>query len=133
MGRPESPRLLFDGDCGFCQQFLRWLERGSPELRSLRVPFQHVDLLAAGVEEQQCRREVVLLSSEPPHVGGAAALAGWMRHGRATHRAAAVVLLLPGVRGAAAAVYRVVARSRHRLPASVGQACDLPSRKDIEA
>jgi predicted DCC family thiol-disulfide oxidoreductase YuxK len=108
-----SGRLVFDGDCGFCTTSATWLARDD---RVETVPWQFLDLESVGLTVDQVSTSVWWLVDDRPvehssrAIGRALLLRGtpWSWAGR--------VLLVPAVRPLADAVYRVVARYRHRLP-----------------
>jgi predicted DCC family thiol-disulfide oxidoreductase YuxK len=119
-----SARLVFDGDCGFCTTSARWLSRDG---RVDTVPWQFLDLDAVGLTLEQVTTSVWWLVEDRPvdhssrAIGRALLVRGapWSWGGR--------VLLLGPVRPLADAVYRLVARYRHRLPGGT-PACALRDR-----
>ncbi|GII84147.1 hypothetical protein Ssi03_21370 [Sphaerisporangium siamense] len=118
--------LVYDGDCGFCQ---RCVDFGHAHLRMPQVRrFQELDLAEHGLTLQQVTDSVQLLGPDGMRASGARAVAvllavqpglGWRLLGR--------LMLVPPVSWAAEAVYRMIARNRHRLPGSTG-ACAMPQR-----
>ena len=117
-----SGRLVFDGDCGFCTTSANWLAHGG---RVDTVPWQFLDLAAVGLTGAQVSSSVWWLVDDRPvehssrAIGRALLLRGtpWSWAGR--------LLLVPAMRPLADAVYRVVARYRHRLPGGT-PACRMP-------
>jgi predicted DCC family thiol-disulfide oxidoreductase YuxK len=115
-------RLVFDGDCGFCTSSAQWLANGG---RVGIVAWQFLDLDEVGLSVDQVSTSVWWLHDERPvehssrAIGRALVARGgvWFLAGRA--------LLVPVVRPLADAVYRLVARNRHRLPGGT-PACALP-------
>lgn len=121
-----APRLLFDGDCGFCTKSVAWLDRrgllGYPA-----VPWQSVPADELPVPEERLTTEVVL--DRPVGVlGGADALAATVRASESRLRIAGTLVALPGVRALARAVYRVIARNRYRMPGAAA-ACAVTRPK----
>ena len=116
-----SARLVFDGDCGFCTSSANWLAKGD---RVAIVPWQFLDLDAVGLTVEQVSTSVWWLQDERPAehssraIGRALVVRGgvfaWM--GR--------ILMVPVVRPPADAVYRLVARNRHRMPGGT-PACQM--------
>jgi predicted DCC family thiol-disulfide oxidoreductase YuxK len=104
--------VIFDGDCRFCIESLRWVEQ-RVELDA--TPYQQIDFeedqwVKVGITYQQCQQEVVLLTSGLK-LSGADAIAfllnargntrsSWMakKFGRLSHL-----------------IYRWVARNRNSL------------------
>jgi predicted DCC family thiol-disulfide oxidoreductase YuxK len=117
--------LLFDGDCGFCSSSARLAARLAPDVEVR--PYQHADLAGLGVTAAQCAGALQWLGRGGPAAGSAAvarllmvAGRGWSVVGR--------VLLAPGIRRLADAVYRAVAANRYRLPGGT-PACRISSRQ----
>ena len=105
--------LVYDGDCGFCSSWARVAQRIAPAV-DVR-PYQHSDLDALGVTAEECAAALRWVGAGGPAAGAMAVarllvVAGglWGLLGR--------LLLLPGIRTAAALVYRGVAANRYRLP-----------------
>jgi predicted DCC family thiol-disulfide oxidoreductase YuxK len=122
------PRLIFDGDCGFCTSSATWLaERlrrtGGPNAEL--VPWQFTDLAAIGTTPERARREVLWLGTDHTLYGGAQAFAEWLKFRGGPYGVAGRAMTLPGVRQLAAAVYRLVAKYRYRMPGG-SPACALP-------
>jgi predicted DCC family thiol-disulfide oxidoreductase YuxK len=117
--------LFYDGDCAFCSSCVRAAERVLPgDLRA--IPWQRVpDLAAYGLTPQSAAASVQWVDSSGCLASGHEAVAqvlmaaggAWWFLGR--------VLVLPGISAAAAFVYDVVARNRHRLPGGT-PACQRP-------
>lgn len=118
-----APRLLFDGDCGFCTKSVAWLDQrgllGHPA-----VPWQSVPAAQRPVPDGRLTTEVVLERPDGTVLGGADALAATVRAADSRLRIAGVLAALPGVRTLARAVYRVVARNRYRMPGAAA-ACSV--------
>ncbi|WP_441247243.1 thiol-disulfide oxidoreductase DCC family protein [Kitasatospora sp. McL0602] len=126
--KSSDPVLVFDGDCGFCATSVRFAER---YLRATlasggweAVPFQFADLpeldaRAGGrglVSWERAERQILWLTPGGEVYAGAQAAARLlMRTGGAWAYLGAVLTLAP-VRPVAAALYRLVARNRHRMP-----------------
>lgn len=109
------PALIYDGDCGFCSASVRWGERSIRRWPSA-VPFQAADLAEYGLTPAECAAAVQYVSAtgqvHSAHLAVSQLLVdaggGWRWLGRC--------LQLPLLRSLAAAIYRTVARNRHRLP-----------------
>lgn len=128
MSEQRVPLLIFDGDCGFCTSSATWVaERlhrpGGPDAE-LR-PWQFTDLAALGTTADRAQQEVLWVTPNGEIRGGAAAFAGWLRFAGGPYAVVGRTMDLPGVRSLAAAVYRLIARNRSRLPGGT-PACALP-------
>ncbi|MEO6512216.1 MAG: DUF393 domain-containing protein [Nocardioides sp.] len=117
-----TDRLVFDGDCGFCTTSADWLAKGG---RVEVVPWQFLDLDSVGLTVEQVSTSVWWLHDDHPvdhssrAIGRALIARGgvWSTAGR--------ILLVPPMRPLADAVYRLVARNRHRLPGGT-PVCRMP-------
>ncbi len=121
---PEQALIVFDGTCGFCRHTVhrlaaRWHLSGRP------VPWQTADLDALGLSQQQARARMWYAEPGAAPAGGAAAFAAWLATGDRTARLIAAILRASGVRIAAEALYRVVARGRHRIPGPWEHTCTV--------
>ena len=114
--------LVFDGDCAFCTSSARWLARRLPPGVEVR-PWQRLDLDELGLTEEQ-------VTTAAWWVDGARREGAHLAVGRSLQAAGGVwrplgwlCRVLP-TRWLAAALYRVVAGNRHRLPGGT-PACRL--------
>ncbi|MEY9948659.1 thiol-disulfide oxidoreductase DCC family protein [Kitasatospora sp. GAS1066B] len=126
-----DPVLVFDGDCAFCSSCVRIAERYLRQTLAsggwTAEPLQFADLAALGVTRERAEREVLWVTPTGEVYGGAQAVAKLLlRSGNVWAYLGAVLRLAP-VRPVAAAVYRLVARYRHRMPGGTA-ACALPGR-----
>ena len=124
----EVPWLIFDGDCAFCTSSAQWLAGKlhrplGPNARL--VPWQFTDLAALGTTAQRAQREVLWVTTNGTIHGGAAAFADWLKFRGGGYAIPGHLMSLPIVRSLAAAVYRVIAKNRHRMPGG-SPACALP-------
>ncbi|MFJ3831765.1 thiol-disulfide oxidoreductase DCC family protein [Streptomyces sp. NPDC090046] len=128
----HDPILLFDGDCGFCAAAVRLARtRVAPQVRF--VPWQIADLDTLGVTEEQADHEILWITPETGIVqAGARAAAHVLMQGSAPWRLVGRLLCLAPISWAAHAVYRIVARNRHRLPGGT-TACSLPAQQRTTA
>ena len=129
MSDRDVPWLVFDGDCGFCTSSANWVARRlrrrdgrNAELR----PWQFTDLAALGTTAERAQQEVLWVTPEGEVRGGAAAFAAWLRFAGGAYAVVGRAMDLPGVGFLAAAVYRLIARNRSRLPGGT-PACALPA------
>ncbi len=120
----DRPILIFDGDCAFCSQCVRWVARRLPRKLSM-TPWQEADLAALDLTQQQCEDAVPWISVNGSHAAGEVAVAQLLIWQRGIWALLGRAHLLPGVAQLSGAVYRWTARNRHRLPGDT-PACALP-------
>ncbi|MBX9426773.1 thiol-disulfide oxidoreductase DCC family protein [Streptomyces lateritius] len=122
----SRPVLVYDGDCGFCTTSANFVER-HVRPRCDIVPWQFTDLDALGITRERAAYEVVWVAPAGAVDGGARAVAKTLLSAGGVWAPLGAVLLLPGVRGVARGVYRLVATHRHRLPGGT-PACAVSRR-----
>ena len=126
--RPDLPLLIFDGDCAFCTSSASWLAerlRRNDASNAQLVAWQFLDLAALGTTRQRAQQEALWVATDGTISGGAEAFAAWLRFRGGAYGVAGSAMSLPGVRGLAAAIYRLIAKNRHRMPGG-SPACALP-------
>lgn len=116
--------LIFDGDCGFCTTSAQFIERRIPTGAEVR-PFQYTDLAALGTTEARASYEVLWVDEHGRIFGGAQAVARLLIDAGGFWRPLGHLATIPPIRWIAHAVYRLVAKYRHRLPGGT-PACSLP-------
>lgn len=121
---PTVGRLIYDGDCGFCTETASWFERRCALSEVAVQPWQALDLDRLGLTEQQARTEVWWVDAEGHTHGGHRAVGRALEAMGGAWPLVGRVVRLPPASWAAAPVYRLVARNRHRLPGST-DACRL--------
>ena len=124
----DVPWLIFDGDCAFFTSSAEWLARRlrSPQGPNARlIAWQFTDLAALGTTAERTQREALWVSSDGTIYGGAAAFAEWLKFRGGAYGIVGRVIDLPVIRALAAAVYRMIAKNRHRMPGG-SPACALP-------
>ena len=114
MSDRERPVLVFDGDCAFCTSCARILERIGADAQI--VPWQLTDLAELGITEQQANDAVQWVQPDGSVRSGHEAIAAILRTAGPIWRIVGAAILLPGISGLAARVYRLVADNRSRLP-----------------
>ncbi len=113
--------LVYDADCGFCTVTAEWLrEHGDCEV----VPWQGLDLAAAGLTEEEVASAAYWLESGGKR-RGARAVAAALRSCGPAYAVLGRLIDLPPVRPLAAVGYRLVARYRYKLPGGTA-ACRMP-------
>lgn len=117
---PSPPFFLYDGECGFCQKWVDWLD-GKTGGRIEFIPSQSIDDLAAlGLSDEDVRTASYWVDDRRvPHRGNHS-IASALQQGDGIWRLLGLALELPLIRAAAAVAYRAIARNRHRLPAPGG-------------
>jgi predicted DCC family thiol-disulfide oxidoreductase YuxK len=127
---PAGHLLVFDGDCAFCTTWVNRLARVLPRFpRS--IPSQWADLDALGLTTDDVTRYAWYLTPAHHYAGHLAVSALLRAQPLAPLRFAGHLLATPPFSWIAAAGYRVVALTRHRLPGGTA-ACRLP-RPDASA
>jgi predicted DCC family thiol-disulfide oxidoreductase YuxK len=124
----EMPWLIYDGDCAFCTSSARWLAERlnrplGPNVRL--VPWQFTDLATLSTTAERAQHEALFVAVDGTIHGGAAAFAEWLKFRGGGYAVVGHLMSLPGIRLLAAAVYRVIAKNRHRMPGG-SPACALP-------
>lgn len=119
-----TPTLVYDGDCGFCSTCVRFVERRLRTSATI-VAWQHADLDALDVRQEDAERAVQWIASDGRRSAGAAAVAKLFVDSGWPWRALGWVMLTPPISWCAALVYRLVANNRHRMPGGT-PACALP-------
>ena len=92
---------------------------------ALLVPWQFTDLDALGTTAERAQTEVLWVEPDGAVAGGAAAFAAWLRFRGGAYALLGRAMGLPARPPVAAAVYRLVARNRSRMPGGT-PACALP-------
>lgn len=111
--------LIYDGDCGFCQQSVEWLGARTEEVWF--VPSQR----RPDLTDQRLAEAVLFIGSTGERLWGADAIAAVLRNSSRRHIALIGRLIGRGlVNRVAHAVYAVVSANRHRL--SRAATCGLP-------
>ena len=114
---PAPPFFLYDGECGFCQKWMRWLARRVRD-RIEFVPSQSVaDLSRFGLTDEDVRTASYWVDERGVAHGGNSSIAHALQRADGLWRLVGLALELPVIRVVAGAVYRLIARNRHRLPA----------------
>ncbi|MFC7491772.1 MULTISPECIES: thiol-disulfide oxidoreductase DCC family protein [unclassified Knoellia] len=120
--------IIYDGDCGVCTKLSRFVAtrvRRAPTDFTVSA-YQDADLGALGLTPQECDEALQWVSSTGRRSSAQDAVARVLLAGRLPFRPLGAVILVPGVNALAGAIYRWVARNRHRLPGGT-PACSLPA------
>src|SRR5438094_1115191 len=107
--------LIFDGDCGICNQSADWARAHLPAGTEI-VPWQSIaDLAALGLTVQDVEAAAYWVDDDGTLHRGEAAASATLRHIGGRWRVVGSALDLAPVRPLARLVYELVARNRHRL------------------
>ncbi len=115
--------LILDGTCGFCQQCAVWIEgrlRAPMTFRANQTVTD--DELSRWSLTRQNLADAVCVVDGTMTYQGSRAVAVALRQCRAGWPLLGRIIALPGITVIAEAVYRTVARNRHRLP---GATCGI--------
>ena len=118
------PVFLFDGDCAFCSQCARFIERRIPTSATV-LPWQFADLADLGVSREDAEAAVQWVPQAGPVAAGPAGIARLLIDAGSFWRPLGRLLGLRPVLWVAWPAYRLVSRNRHRLPGGTA-ACSLP-------
>lgn len=119
---PAGGLLLWDGGCGFCSRSVALLQRIARSPVPVSPVQAHVDSLNAQAV-RAAQDQVLWVDPAGAISAGVEAVSHALR--AAGRPWLGAVLALPVVRTVAAAIYRLIARNRHRLGGS-GGACQRP-------
>lgn len=114
MTAPTRPLLVFDGDCAFCTSSARLLARIAPAAEM--IAWQQTDLDELGLSEEAASAAVQWVEADGTTRSGHEAVAAALRGAGGAWALAGRALIAPGLSRVAAAVYRLTAANRHRLP-----------------
>ncbi|NIR42775.1 MAG: DUF393 domain-containing protein [Gemmatimonadetes bacterium] len=106
--------LIYDGDCGFCQRQVRFVERHDTKGRIEAVPFQTAELSRYGIDRQAAEEAMHLVSPAGDVWRGPAAAREVLKL-LPRLKPLAWLFYLPGAMFVAERVYRWIARRRHRF------------------
>lgn len=114
---PTPPFFLYDGECGFCQRWMRWLARRVRD-RIEFIPSQSIeDLARLGLTDEDVRTASYWVDEDGVAHRGNSSIAHALQQADGFWRLVGHAFELPIIRLVAAAAYHVIARNRHRLPA----------------
>lgn len=120
----DRPTFLFDGDCAFCSDCARFIERRIPTGARV-VAWQYADLAALGVTQEQAEEAVQWVTAATPALAGPEGIAALLVDAGSYWRPLGRLLRLRPVLWLAWPVYRLISRNRHRMPGGTA-ACSLP-------
>jgi predicted DCC family thiol-disulfide oxidoreductase YuxK len=126
---PGLPRLIFDGDCGFCTASADWIGRGW-DGRAEAVSWQSLGaagLAQVGLTPDETTSAAWWIDPSGRRYRGHRAMGQALRAARGWRRVAGVLILTPPLTWPAAAAYRLVVRYRYRLPGGTAACRTTPS------
>ena len=113
--RPDRPTLIYDGECGFCEQSVELLRRWDREHRLATLPFQdEAGVAAFGIPLPALAAAMHLVRPDGRVFAGADAIPQLLRL-LPRRRWLAPLFSLPGVMPAARRIYATIAARRHCL------------------
>lgn len=113
--RPR-PAFVYDGDCGFCEKWARWLaDRTDPDIDFIPMT-DGAGGDVAGVTPEDIKTASVFVDEAGTRHSGADGFAQVLRRSDGAWAILGTVGTLPVARELARASYGLVARNRHRLP-----------------
>ena len=125
MAVPNTPMLIFDGDCSFCTSSAQWIEHRLPD--SVHVePWQRLDLAQYGLTEDDVTTAAYWVDERGRTYRGDLSIAKALVAAGGAWKVIGWLLQLPPVSLLSAIGYKLVAKNRHRLPGGT-PACKLPN------
>ena len=124
MAVPNTPMLIFDGDCSFCTTSAQWIEHRLPAAVHVE-PWQRVDLPALGLTEQDVTTAAYWVDERGRIYRGDAAIAKSLVAAGGAWKLVGWSLQIPLFSLLAAVGYKLVAKYRYRLPGGT-PACKVP-------
>jgi len=121
---PNTPLLIFDGDCSFCTSSAQWLEHRLPSTAHVE-PWQRLDLATFHLTERDVSTAAYWVDEGGRSHRGHRAIAKALAAAGGRWKAVGIVLQIPPLSWIAALGYVVIAKNRHRLPGGT-PACKLP-------
>ncbi len=110
--------LIYDGDCAFCKQSLKWALDKLPAFCRY-VAFQKVDFNALGLNLADVQQQVWLIDGDRK-LGGHLAVS-WLFRNQPALGWRVLGWLIKAFSPISALVYRWVAKNRHRLPGGTAE------------
>ncbi|MBU6245245.1 MAG: DUF393 domain-containing protein [Actinomycetales bacterium] len=131
MTQPRLAVVVFDGDCGFCTASVGWARRWIRPRVTFQA-WQATDLAALGLRASACQQALQFVAIDGSLASGGRAVCRMLGTGRWPWPAVGWIGSMPGLRWVIDVAYRLVARTRHRLPGSTA-ACAPHASADPRA
>ncbi len=115
--------VLYDGACGICSHFARWIRRIDAKNRFAIVPYQsfsELELRNAGLTIADCEKALQLITERGKVRSGASAVNYFFWHFRPWSFLVAVIYALPFLLLGEHIGYRLLARHRHTVSRMFG-------------
>ncbi|MEY2459297.1 MAG: hypothetical protein QOG30_1127 [Acidimicrobiaceae bacterium] len=125
MAAPNTPMLIFDGDCSFCTSSAHWLRRRLPKTAHVE-PWQRLDLHELDLTEHDVTTAAYWVDDRGMKYRGHRSIGKALVAAGGIWKAVGVLILVPPFSWLAALGYAVIAKNRHRLPGGTPE-CKLPS------
>ena len=118
----EPEIVIFDGDCGICNETREWAEARDRDKRLRFVPFQIADLdaLSPGLTYEQASRMAWFIPASGRRMGGARAIFMILTRLPGMWRIVGAVGAFPPVSLLCEPFYRIVAHNRSRISGWLG-------------
>lgn len=117
-----SATVIFDGDCGFCQQSVKFAQRWlKPKVDF--VAYQNIDPADFGLTVSECQESLKFVSTKRQVFSAQNAVRRMLLTAKFPWPLAGWLLALPGINQLAGVSYRAIARNRGRLPGA-SAACE---------
>ena len=110
--------LIYDGDCAFCKQSLKWALGKLPEFCRY-VAYQKVDFSEFGLKLIDVQSQVWLIEGDRKHGGHHAV--SWLFRQQKSLWWRTLGLIIETFSPISAIVYKWVANNRHRLPGGTAE------------
>jgi predicted DCC family thiol-disulfide oxidoreductase YuxK len=123
---PNTPLLIFDGDCGFCTTSAQWIEHRLPAPVHVK-PWQRLDLGPLGLTEQDVTSAAYWVDERGRTYRGDAAIAKSLVAVGGVWKPIGWLLQVPPISLLAAVGYKLVAKYRYKLPGGT-PACKVPQQ-----
>lgn len=119
---PQPEIVIFDGDCGICNETREWVEAHDRAGRLKFVPFQVADLdaLSPGLSFDMASRMAWMLPAGGGRIGGARAIFTILSRLPGPWRIVGAVGAFPPVSLLCEPFYRIVAHNRSRISGWLG-------------
>ena len=123
---PNTPLLIFDGDCAFCTTSAQWIEHRLPASAHVE-PWQRLDLARFGLTEHDVTTAAYWVDERGRTYRGDAGIAKALVAAGGVWKPIGWLIQVPPISLLAAVGYRLVAKYRDKLPGGT-PACKVPQK-----
>lgn len=120
-----KPVLVYDGDCGICTKCVGFVERHLTKDLDI-IAFQHADLHSLGLTAAECEAAVQWVEPSGRTTAAHIAIGDLLKASGRRWWPLAFLAQTPPFSWAAFAIYKWIAKNRHRLPGGT-PACSMPA------